>query len=936
VEHQVIDYYMLWFTFQIQSQRALYVPMWITTSFSNSDYGVTDAHCRLLRACLGQDQNAELPSALPLAMCLRRSGHFFVVVLDYHRQRAFVFGRKGWKGDDGETEYTEEQVALHEDTYHVAEKWEDVGGPRLWEAGAKLLGRPYKTNEGNGIRCRGVRWPTVSRCLAGELMEINQLIYFLQNGSDCAPEAVSILKGLIERGLDLTVLGYPVRPPKQCAHFVRQQMVDTISASVWSSYKYWDRHHRSVAAREAWEGAIDVCMDDLAGLIGGPRSDPGVQQMLDRLTKAAQHCPRCRSNRRALQGGALGPHEDSDEVGEDPESEEQDSDAVASTWKSSLRALKAPRKIARRARHVEAVDIPMRPMDVFLRYNPRFDDYGGDRPTLEDHMGVSIAVTNFPRNPYGERFEESLWSHWVDYGFRIYPDFANNWLWEEPCLPLEHFLPVAETFGDDVVREAVLAADAPLGRGPRDDRGPPEFVDVVVMGAQAMLEGAGDAGSDESLELFVCGRVDGRYVSLDLEQDAQAPSSVTVTADIDSVIWVTSKLHFLSHISIHMLPYTRDKPPIDHHNHTYVNVLPPWSDVQRANNEQTRPKRFRVSHIPHTHFAQIGDGIFISVFFPRMIHRQRDSPFMATKVPWLVQECWLTHVVQPSLMELCPVGMREYVEFTFADWRRKGANNSGAGTKTLPLAPDLLDELQERMKERIAEDRDRNGLSMFGSFFFVLDIKGVKLITKDCLESNADPLAALERAFPALDIDYMAQPRNGECHVDLGVSFSTREPDPLVGLWRLDRVEASYAKAGMNKPTWHALATMANYGGMQAEWPCDRAAAVQLRYRQTYPLVYEVVRRPGRDVTVCEDKDAFAANRTFKKSTEEHLDMYARAAARSYGVRDELRGSIPAIRTMLRELGPKVREIMNEYIPLHAPTAARRLRPTWPRVPSCG
>jgi hypothetical protein len=131
---------------------------------------------------------------------------------------------------------------------------------------------------------------------------------------------------------------------------------------------------------------------------------------------------------------------------------------------------------------------------------------------------------------------------------------------------------------------------------------------------------------------------------------------------------------------------------------------------------------------------------------------------------------------------------------------------------------------------------------MFCSFFFVLDARGIKLLTKDCLGQYRGPYEVLRGKLPALDWNYMLKRENGELLMDLSVSFHPEDLTPMVGLWKLDHVGASFAKVGTNELKVFHAAAMAGLGGMQAEVPRDRVSAVQLVYRLAYNLIFELVR----------------------------------------------------------------------------------------------
>ena len=146
----------------------------------------------------------------------------------------------------------------------------------------------------------------------------------------------------------------------------------------------------------------------------------------------------------------------------------------------------------------------------------------------------------------------------------------------------------------------------------------------------------------------------------------------------------------------------------------------------------------------------------------------------------------------------------------------------------------------------------------------------------------------------------MMDRRNGQLFMDLGMGFHPPTDWSLVGLWRLDKLHASYTAGGMKAGTIHTINTLRDCGAIQSEMMATRSAAVQLTFRSSYNLNFEIVRRPGNSQFFCDDNDAYNANYVFKKSLDDYLSMLEGAAGKSYGVRDEMRGSGPAIRDVLQ------------------------------------
>ncbi|KIJ30945.1 hypothetical protein M422DRAFT_267466 [Sphaerobolus stellatus SS14] len=257
---------------------------------------------------------------------------------------------------------------------------------------------------------------------------------------------------------------------------------------------------------------------------------------------------------------------------------------------------------------------------------------------------------------------------------------------------------------------------------------------------QELLELAGDPRSGNGFDLFIRGiKYDPEdcekeeMVNLDITRDAIPTENVPVyiSVDIDSLIWKTHHLHLKTSINIHMVPYIQAKPPINTHNRTYVLLLKPQTDIQRANNEYTTYDRFRVSSISHIHFGYLQGGINVWVAFPRMTHKQQDSPYFAIQIPLLVQDHWFDFILQLAIKNIYGRGSKEYVNHSSHEYKARAAGR----TETRLVDQIKLQELQDQIHTIIHEDEDED-LHIFGSFFFIMDIRGIKLTNGSLLEST--------------------------------------------------------------------------------------------------------------------------------------------------------------------------------------------------------
>jgi hypothetical protein len=183
------------------------------------------------------------------------------------------------------------------------------------------------------------------------------------------------------------------------------------------------------------------------------------------------------------------------------------------------------------------------------------------------------------------------------------------------------------------------------------------------------------------------------------------------------------------------------------------------------------------------------------------------------------------------------------------------------------------------------------------------------------VEEGGDPYAELCRKFPAWDWEYMEKRENGQLLMDLGMGFHPNPEDktPLLFLWDLIRVNESYDAAGMNAGKIHHAGMMGRYGGRQAEMEQKRQAIVQLCFRSTYSLNYQPFRRSqAGEINMCEDIDAYEVNSTYRCNLESHMMMMRGSLRKSFGAREEMRGSGTAIRQVMQDAAALVSVILKQ------------------------
>ena len=707
------------------------------------------------------------------------------------------------------------------------------------------------------------------------------------------------------------------KPHLECAHTTRSRMLADLTESIGRSYILWKTlvatGHTFIQepSNEETENFDDLHQHFQTAHI-------------ERLLAAEMvKCPSCASKRKPP--SSTGGMEASDGSEECPESsstdEEQDDEHLESPLMDGSQSPGLPEiypnpKVLKKLRekHKEMKSARCRPskkpiavrqlitlepkaFEILPRSRFRdFDDYFNG-PSLEDLQMFrrQAGLDSQPRDWYAQPTVRSPWELFRDWGYRLEPEFALMFSTQKPQKVVEHCLPV-----------------------PYDKESPSGEVDasgVEVMGMEDMLNSAGPEGSEASMELFIKGQTpDGNLVKFDPTKDSYdvPPENLVLSYDIDSINVTAHHLKVLGDVEIEVLPYSGQRPPIPKSNHTYVELLMPQSeeDLQSGRRSEWFSTKHSVATIPHTHFGKIG-YFKISIHFPRMKHKDPITNHTVTLIPWEVQNLFLTEVLYPAIIAGENPSTLPYKDYTLDEWKWKAANNtrfSGA-SRTIAVTAQQFHAIQIVMREIIAANPDELGI--FGSHYLLMEAKGIKQHTNCVIgQDDMNPYETLCAKVNYLDFECLKKRENGQLVMDLGLGFHPVGDDgePLVCLWDLQKTGESYKAAGMQQGKVHSTNTMANFGGRQAEMSQVRTSLVQICFRSTYGLHYEPVRRiRGGEISLCEDADAYHTNATFMKSCDNYLKMLNGGRKRSYGARDEIRGSGAAICQVLKNLPALVR-----------------------------
>ena len=239
----------------------------------------------------------------------------------------------------------------------------------------------------------------------------------------------------------------------------------------------------------------------------------------------------------------------------------------------------------------------------------------------------------------------------------------------------------------------------------------------------------------------------------------------------------------------------------------------------------------------------------------------------------------------------------------------------GAQETTQPLSPEQLDELQDHIDNILQENTGNPSYDCFRSYFFVLDMRGIKVPTSSDNTASKAPWDSLVSNYPMLDWRYMEDPESGELLIDIGFGFHPPPDTPLVGFWRSDVLRLGFDYGGYAQGTNHSECTIPAIGGINAEMPKARRLRVHIAYRQAYNLAFETIRgkltREGTGYFSAES--AYHEKEDYAKNIRQMKEAFSRNCTRSYGVRDEYRCRVTAIRllsSLVEKVGPQITAVL--------------------------
>lgn len=544
---------------------------------------------------------------------------------------------------------------------------------------------------------------------------------------------------------------------------------------------------------------------------------------------------------------------------------------------------------------VEPLPLPeqtLQPVSVPAPHSHNYDDYYS-APLHSTSSPAIPGIWTFDNT--GTSIIPEVWASWRDRGYRLHPLFFLAITSDHPTSHQSHLLPFS---GDPQITK-----DNPIVQ---DD------VDSHAYSLRKLLDEAGPIEHTvESKSVLVCGRDRaGHFIRLDLEEDkVDIPlDQVKISPDIDSFTWITDSFSANS-MDLHLNVSIRAKPPFSVDNFIIVSLVqPPVDEEQKFDHQQRARDNFKLSQIPHMEFGHSGQDhrrVNFIVFFPRMTWKNSTTKRFQTLIPKEVQDLWISEVVIPAIRKVFDhdAGIMEYIPGSLQElhWRTGGRKQHSTTLTT----PGSITSLIGHMKDQVAQNSAL--LGRYGSFFFAADARGVKVVTKQSFKDQTQPeLANIYDDFVDLQWPHMLDRSKGELYLDLGLSFHGNGDVPVVGLWKLDKLDDSYGLMGMKKGQVHHFSTLGMYGGRKAAMKKERQQVVHLVSRISYNLAFELVRNPATEDYICRDIEAVKYSDKFMTGCQSWLHLFQEGTQRSFGVRDEVRGTAAAIEDLLKVASVKV------------------------------
>lgn len=594
--------------------------------------------------------------------------------------------------------------------------WELWGGDKIYETAAKLHDWDLSVRPA----VYEVNWP--------------------QNGYDCGPIAVQVMEEIWSNGgLNRDHKAFWRRPLLACPHSVRMQMAEGVHTAILTNIDKFnslcttylpeqieDLMSLRLTQDDRRHVPLDANFDQMSGLVRNIarslRPNPGqcLAALLGNIKADTEVCGRClgQTRRRAIGRNYRGHKEihsalgnpgrgdgDSFEANQSlvvGENGDEDPEEVAALVNRALHVGDwSQASLGRFPRPTAAPVLPRLESLTGLNipFSSDFDDYEGapTSETLDPIPDTQLQFAEVNVAYMAEKVITNPWTTFIDYGYRLLPDFAQAYVLKEPIMLKEHLMPAGINF---VYKEPNFQLE--------HDRHGNEITvdDVEILGAGEMLTRGKETGD---MDMFVTGKTaDGKFVCVDLERDQSQPVAVQASVDIDSIIWTTRFPKFKKSVSLFQRPVIRPRAPIYKHNHTYIDILFPQTPEEfdePGERFQWSTRRFKLSQIPHVLVGTMGDAngsANLYMVLPRMIHRHPYLIRWSNNVPWNIQGILWDEILLPSMSGVVPEVETLYVGLSQEHSAFKDQDKGSKLPPTHPFRPRQFEDLLVAIQDRVS------------------------------------------------------------------------------------------------------------------------------------------------------------------------------------------------------------------------------------------
>ncbi len=365
-------------------------------------------------------------------------------------------------------------------------------------------------------------------------------------------------------------------------------------------------------------------------------------------------------------------------------------------------------------------------------------------------------------------------------------------------------------------------------------------------------------------------------------------------------------------------------------NQVSIKALPPLvqDEIEQGVRENYVAQTIPIGRIPHMRFGSKGK-VYFYIFFPRLLRKRADGAnTYDTSVPDDVQDTFydlfnwcIRRVMKGSGKEsyflLSVQGLLEQ------NGGRRGfvpdyKLDSDTITKVLDLMREIVHKARVEETEVSEDDPDEewvaNGaLPIIKNFFFVCDVRGIKLETMAAMQPDtvADLTVRLMQELSVFDFRKLSNSKLCSVYVDLAICFTPqvqRRDDtgqfvdvPCVGLWNMDNIADSLFASGGVGIEKHPMANLPHHGNISCSMGEDARRHTGIYKWIFYTLYYQMFRGRNSKIAFPPLQDALAGNSRYIRLINHLINLFEEGRDSNVGVRLEVRVGFHTLLELLKK-----------------------------------